>query len=241
MDTPLLPYLNIEVNGNRLTVLLDITSQVSCVTAEAVKKLNDFTILGQTINEIHTLTGKSIQTRNVVQFPLELPSKTLKLKALQVPKIANLSKHMVYDSLPKSLRSKHVHKFNPASQSVDILIGLPQALHFIRSVDSVPDYPNLFSLKTPFGKIYAGDLLKNGESPENRQNDSGIGLVGMMSNLDKITQILEKSCEIAAMPFDEEKRISADDLACEQFFKANCTYNKRIRRFWRKNFWLIFG
>ena len=98
-EPPLLPYLCYTTrSGQKISILLDLTSQVTCITSEAVKKFDKFKVkrLGVTQDKIQTLNGISPkQSRNLIEVNLDDINdvSNMKIRALQVKEIAPISNY----------------------------------------------------------------------------------------------------------------------------------------------------
>ena len=193
--------------------------------------------VGSSKNRFQTLAGleEKAKERNVVQIKFQVPGKQLPLavQALQVEKIAPLSTHISHAKLPKELKVSNLHKQVFESSHVHCLIGLPAAGHFIKKIETVPHYPDLFRLKTVYGYVYCGSMKKD-ILPEEESDPilaSKQKLDSYLTGLDKIAQVLQKSYQIQSFPFDDEELMTKDDLQCLDLFDKDHTYSSRDKRF----------
>ena len=170
------------------------------------------------------------------------------MRALTMNQIAPVSDYLKFEELPHELRKiKGLHKTDFSKKTkVDYLIGLPTSLHLISKIEPVPHYPDLFLLTTPWGKIFAGvarrvEKDENANENENEtkfENEQDVGFYqSYLSSMDKLTAVMQKFYEIESLPFDQEEKLTSDELECLAFMKKNTTYDSRNRKFTVKLPW----
>ena len=155
--------------------------------------------------------------------------------------IAPLASRVRYRDLPDKLKIKNIHKNSFNNSEVDLLLGLPDALHFIKKISPVVDYPNLFKLLTPFGWIYCGStsqddtdcefLSDNDDLAQNTTDSEIYEEQNFLSYMDRLVNVLEQYVQIEKLSFDDNNQITREELDCLNLLENTYSYDKKNRRF----------
>ena len=254
-DKNLLPYIAITTDaGKSLNIVLDITSHFSCISVSATSKLNVIA-RQKVVRSIRTISSKTEpkpEFYDLLKVDLITPTFTRRFTALQLQKIAPLADKVRHQELPDDLRlvpGLHKNCYVKGTE-VDLLIGLPDALHFISKIENVQSYPNLFRLLTPWGWIYAGkttrddsdskfvdgDQLDQNDLAGNEfaKNSNGLRKTrnqNFLSTMEKLVNVLERFSEIERLSFDDQTQLTRDDIDCLRLLEDNFQYDKSKKRF----------